>query len=89
MRDSTTLQLSGQGTLADLAKQINEEHHAAEGALNAGLQHALRAGQLLTQAKALCSHGEWQPWLHAQHEPICSWPNAGHRSKAKWQPLPF
>ena len=60
---SNTLQTTQQGTLADLAIQINSEHRQAEEALNTSLQHALRAGQLLLEAKGLCSHGTWLPWL--------------------------
>jgi len=56
---STLTHKSGQLALADLAERINAEHHAAEQALNAGLQHAMRAGELLLQAKAACPHGTW------------------------------
>jgi hypothetical protein len=49
--------------LDDLAKQINQEHNECESAFKAGVQHALNAGELLIQAKALCHHGEWGRWL--------------------------
>jgi len=66
MHDSTALQETKQAPLATLpalAVQINDEHHQAEAALNTGLQHARHAGELLLQAKKLCEHGEWLPWL--------------------------
>jgi hypothetical protein len=54
--------------LATLAAAINQEHRLCEGALRAGLAHAVRAGELLMQAKALCAHGAWLPWLAANFE---------------------
>ncbi|MBN2291803.1 MAG: DUF3102 domain-containing protein [Pirellulales bacterium] len=50
-------------TLGQLAEEINQAHHEAETALNAGLQHAFRAGELLAVAKTRCKHGEWLSWL--------------------------
>jgi hypothetical protein len=47
-----------QGALVDLADRINAEHHAAEQALQSGLDHALSAGQLLIEAKGLCDDFE-------------------------------
>lgn len=52
-------------TLAEIAIAINKEHVAVGTAINAGLDHARRAGQLLIEAKARLSHGKWLPWLHA------------------------
>ena len=49
--------------LDQLAEEINQLHRGAERDLNAGLAKALRCGELLTQAKAECKHGEWLPWL--------------------------
>ena len=54
--------------LTDLAELANREHRACETALQAGLQHALNAGQALTEAKAQCPHGEWLPWLQEHFE---------------------
>ncbi len=51
--------------LAELAGRINAEHHQVETALRAGLQHAKNAGDLLTEAKRQCRHGEWLKWLGA------------------------
>ncbi len=50
-------------TLTQLAEEINQKHYEAEASLTAGLIHAVRAGELLTQAKAQCKHGDWIPWL--------------------------
>jgi Protein of unknown function (DUF3102) len=49
--------------LDDLAKRINEEHRRCEGAVNAALEHAMNAGDLLLEAKGSAPHGTWQGWL--------------------------
>ena len=49
--------------LNDLANRINEEHEAFQDAMRAGLQHALRAGEFLIEAKSGLPHGDWQPWV--------------------------
>lgn len=46
-----------------LAEQINSEHAACLKAANDALEHAMRCGELLAQAKAECDHGQWQDWL--------------------------
>ncbi len=50
-------------TLPELADGINTEHEAARGAFQKGFEHALKAGDLLLQAKAQVEHGQWLPWL--------------------------
>ncbi len=50
-------------SLADLAVDINAEHAACERAMHQGLDHALRCGDLLRQAKRAVTHGQWQKWL--------------------------
>jgi hypothetical protein len=49
--------------LDGLAKRINEEHERCEGAVNAALEHAMNAGDLLLEAKDKAPHGTWQGWL--------------------------
>jgi hypothetical protein len=51
--------------LATLAADINREHAACATALQTTLRHAIRAGELLAEAKALLPHGQWLPWLEA------------------------
>ncbi len=51
--------------LADLANQINAEHEACHAAMRASVEHAVRAGVLLIEAKAGLPHGEWASWLYA------------------------
>ena len=65
MTPTTTLTacVPPEATLDDLATAINDEHRQAEAAMNTGLQHALEAGRLLLEAKALCAHGQWLPWV--------------------------
>jgi hypothetical protein len=33
--------------------------------VRSSLEHARKAGEMLLQAKQLCKHGEWLPWLKA------------------------
>lgn len=50
-------------SLLDLADQIRIEITAAEQGHRSALEHAIRAGALLIQAKGRMGHGEWLPWL--------------------------
>ncbi len=54
--------------LSALAGAINAEHRACETAFRAGLAHAVRAGELLMEARALCPHGTWLPWVRENFE---------------------
>lgn len=51
--------------LAHLADEIRTEVDAAEADFQSALQHAIRAGELLIEAKAQVEHGQWLPWLEA------------------------
>ena len=51
-----------------LAKEINEEHRRCEESFKAGLSHALRAGELLSEAKSQVQHGQWGEWLKKNFE---------------------
>ncbi len=48
-----------------VADEINAEHAAAFGKAREALEHARRAGELLTLAKAAVEHGAWLPWIDA------------------------
>ena len=50
--------------LDGLANEINKEHKACEEAASKAVDHAIKAGGLLAQAKGECKHGEWLPWLN-------------------------
>ncbi len=52
----------------DLAAVANEEHALARQAGESMLEHAMRAGEALTEAKAQLPHGEWLPWLAANFD---------------------
>lgn len=52
-------------SLAGLAERINAEHEQCEVHMRAGVDHAIKAGELLIEAKSLCAHGEWGAWLQA------------------------
>lgn len=49
--------------LRKLAGQIDEQHSKCREAMMRGIEHALKAGELLTDAKALVPHGQWLLWL--------------------------
>jgi len=50
-------------SLADLAAHIRSEHEAVCHSARQTLQHAIKAGDLLLQAKQLVEHGRWSDWL--------------------------
>lgn len=49
--------------LPELAGIIRREHRLAEQHAMQAVNHAMEAGRLLIEAKALCSHGKWLSWL--------------------------
>jgi len=52
------------GTIAmSLAQDIRREHEAAQQAFASAVEHAVRCGELLAEAKAQVRHGAWLPWL--------------------------
>jgi Protein of unknown function (DUF3102) len=55
-------------SLDQLAERIKAEHAQCEVTMRAGVEHALKAGELLIEAKALCGHGEWGNWLQTHCE---------------------
>ena len=59
---------AGQLTLFDLATIANQEHALARQAFVSTLEHAIRAGEALSEAKAQLPHGEWLPWLDANFD---------------------
>ena len=46
-----------------LAESIRNEHEHARASFAASVEHAIRAGRSLIEAKALVPHGDWQEWL--------------------------
>jgi Protein of unknown function (DUF3102) len=52
-------------TLVDLAARIEAEHEAVRAAAETGLEHAVKAGQLLIEAKTALPHGKWLVWVKA------------------------
>lgn len=49
--------------LDNIATAIQVEHEAAQSAFRTAVEHAIRCGELLVEAKAQARHGEWGPWL--------------------------
>lgn len=62
------LEITNMMDLATLADQINAEHRACDEALRKGLAHAVRAGELLVEAKAQVKHGQWEQWVAQNFE---------------------
>ncbi len=54
--------------LDTLAARINEEHRAFGKTFRNTVEHGIRAGELLSQAKAQCPHGTWLAWLEENFE---------------------
>ena len=51
--------------LPTLATEIRQEVEAAEASWQDAVAHAIRAGELLIDAKSQVKHGDWLPWLEA------------------------
>ncbi len=47
----------------ELAECISKEHQACRSAAQSAVQHAIRAGELLLEAKSKIPHGQWLSWL--------------------------
>ena len=60
---STEIISTSEGRLGEIADQVGEEHRLCAQSLREGLGHAINAGNLLLEAKALCVHGAWGNWL--------------------------
>jgi hypothetical protein len=54
--------------LDELAQEINQEHQAFRRAFKATYRSALRAGDLLIEAKAEAGHGNWAAWVEENCE---------------------
>ena len=53
------------GELTAIAAEINKEQLAVNQVVEAGLEHARRAGELLLRVKGTVGRGQWLPWLRA------------------------
>lgn len=53
------------GDLVNLAERIREEYQACFKSIRQGVEHALKVGELLVQAKELVKHGDWEQWVEA------------------------
>jgi hypothetical protein len=50
-------------SLSELVARVNEEHKQVKECVIKGAQHAVRAGELLWQAKRKAGHGRWLEWI--------------------------
>lgn len=57
------LELVPESPLDRLAREVRSHHQQAEAAWQNAVEHAYRCGEVLIEAKALCKHGTWLPWL--------------------------
>jgi hypothetical protein len=55
-------------SLGKLAEEINASHRAFAGTFRKAVEHGIRAGELLAQAKEQCPYGTWLPWLEENFE---------------------
>ena len=49
--------------LSKLADEINDAHGKVAAAFSDAVEHAVRAGTFLAEAKQKVAHGGWLPWL--------------------------
>lgn len=63
MTDEANTKSAARCGFGELAKRINEAHRLARDHAQSAIEHALRAGALLLEAKAGLPHGRWLPWL--------------------------
>jgi hypothetical protein len=49
--------------LSELVARVNDEHKQVKECVIKGAQHAVRAGELLWQAKRKAGHGQWLEWI--------------------------
>jgi hypothetical protein len=52
-----------ESALDRLAREVRSHHEQAESHWRSAVEHAWHCGQRLVEAKELCRHGEWLPWL--------------------------
>ena len=50
-------------TIDTKAIEINQEHDMFQKSMRTGLEHAIRCGELLVEAKGWTDHGEWGEWV--------------------------
>lgn len=56
---------SSELTLTKLAAELNREHQLVGSALNAAMEHAIRCGEILNEARNLVGQsGKWRDWLN-------------------------
>ena len=54
---------SGTLSLPELATRLNHEHKQVKECVIKGAQHAVKAGELLWEAKRKAGHGRWLEWI--------------------------
>lgn len=65
---SELVRLVGAAGLENLATRINAEHRACDAAAGKAIEHAIRCGEMLLEAKGHREHGGWMLWLAANFE---------------------
>jgi Protein of unknown function (DUF3102) len=60
---SQELLMPGRLSLPELADRLNHEHRQVKECAIKGAHHAVKAGELLWEAKRKAGHGRWLDWL--------------------------
>lgn len=55
-------------TLKGLADEANEAHRECQASVRTTLEQAQQCGEILSRAKRLIDHGQWETWLEANFE---------------------
>lgn len=89
MTENALLTMTDARDLRDAtAIEILKEHAAVNAAVQSGIEHAKRAGELLIGVKKGLPHGEWLPWLHAHCPTISPWTAQAYmRLARRWPEL--
>jgi hypothetical protein len=53
----------GTQSLSELATKLNQEHRQVKECVIKSAQHAVKAGELLWEAKRKAGHGRWLEWI--------------------------
>lgn len=81
---STAIEKTITTEITSIAEEIRVEHEACEQNAQSAVEHAIRAGELLIEAKAQVEHGGWLTWLRANFPASQQTANAYMRISEKY-----
>lgn len=76
-----------QERLAQLAEKAKEAHQAAQDSAATAVERALEAGRALLEARDLCPHGTWIPWLKEHFKQEVGTARSYMRAAKRWHIL--